>query len=60
MPLDRDRRKEYAVNEAWCFKCKVKREMATPEEYTMKNGRRGTKGQCPVCGSNMARGGRVQ
>ncbi len=39
--------------EAYCVKCKAKKEMKDPEEVTMKNGRNATKGQCPDCGTKM-------
>ena len=39
--------------EAYCVKCKAKREMKNPTEVTMKNGRRAMKGTCSVCGTGM-------
>ncbi|MBW6462292.1 MAG: hypothetical protein K0B07_04565 [DPANN group archaeon] len=39
--------------EAYCMKCKEKREMKDSEKVTMKNGRPATKGTCPVCGTKM-------
>ena len=39
--------------EAYCMKCKTKREMNSPEQITMKNGRPATQGICPVCGTKM-------
>jgi hypothetical protein len=36
--------------EAYCVKCKAKREMKDPKEITMKNGRPATQGICPTCG----------
>ena len=41
--------------EAYCVKCKQKREMENTEQVTMKNGRQATKGVCPVCGTGMYR-----
>jgi Zn finger protein HypA/HybF involved in hydrogenase expression len=41
--------------EAYCVKCKAKREMADAQEVTMKNGRKAMKGKCPVCGTGMYR-----
>jgi len=41
--------------QAYCVKCKAKREMAKPAKVTMKNGRAATKGTCPVCGTGMYR-----
>ena len=39
--------------EAYCVKCKEKREMKDAEEITMKNGRPATKGICTTCGTKM-------
>lgn len=41
--------------EAYCMRCKAKREMKNPESMTMKNGRPATRGVCPVCGTKMFR-----
>jgi hypothetical protein len=39
--------------EAYCVKCKAKREIAGATQITMKNGRPATEGKCPVCGTKM-------
>lgn len=39
--------------DAYCMKCKTKREMNSPQQITMKNGRPATQGICPVCGTKM-------
>tara|TARA_B100000959_G_C14845947_1_gene568013 strand:- start:221 stop:364 length:144 start_codon:yes stop_codon:yes gene_type:complete len=39
--------------EAYCVKCRSKREMNNPESITMKNGKPATKGVCPTCGTKM-------
>ena len=39
--------------QAYCVKCKTKREIKSPEKVVMKNGRTATKGTCSVCGSKM-------
>lgn len=39
--------------EAYCVKCKEKREVKDPQQVTMKNGRPATKGVCPVCGTGL-------
>jgi len=39
--------------EAYCVKCKAKREMNNPTQVTMKNGKPATQGICPVCGTKM-------
>ncbi len=41
------------MTEAYCVKCKQKREMKDAKEVTMKNGKKATKGTCPVCGTGM-------
>jgi Zn finger protein HypA/HybF involved in hydrogenase expression len=41
--------------EAYCVKCKAKKEMAKTEEVTMKNGRQAMQGVCPVCGTKLFR-----
>lgn len=41
--------------EAYCMKCKEKKEMQNPAESTTKNGKPITKGSCPVCGSTICR-----
>jgi RNase P subunit RPR2 len=37
--------------EAFCVKCKAKREVKNPAQITMKNGKPALKGTCPVCGT---------
>ena len=44
--------------EAYCMKCKTKREMNNPQKVTMKNGRPATKGKCPECETGMFRIGK--
>lgn len=41
--------------EAYCVKCKDKKEMVDPQENTTKNGRTMMKGKCPTCGTTMCR-----
>jgi Zn finger protein HypA/HybF involved in hydrogenase expression len=41
--------------EAYCVKCKAKKEMKDANEVTMKNGRQAMKGVCPECGTGMFR-----
>ena len=41
--------------EAYCVKCRSKREVSNPEQVTMKNGKPATKGTCPVCATNVFR-----
>ena len=44
--------------QAYCVKCRAKREMRNPQQITMKNGRPATQGTCPVCGTKMFRIGK--
>jgi hypothetical protein len=41
--------------EAYCVKCKAKKEITDAKEVTMKNGRKAIKGKCPTCGTSMFR-----
>jgi Zn finger protein HypA/HybF involved in hydrogenase expression len=41
--------------EAYCVKCKAKREMQNPQQVKLKNGKQATKGTCPKCGTKMFR-----
>lgn len=41
--------------EAYCVKCKQKREMIDVKEVTTKNNKRMAKGKCPECGCGMCR-----
>ena len=43
--------------EAYCVKCKVKRPMQNPTPTFTATGTPGTKGTCPVCGTNLFRMG---
>lgn len=44
--------------EAYCLKCKTKRDMKDPTAITMKNGKPATQGVCPVCNTKMYRIGK--
>jgi RNase P subunit RPR2 len=41
------------VAEAYCVKCKAKREVKDAQNITMKNGKPALSGTCPVCGTKM-------
>ena len=41
--------------EAYCMKCRTKREMKDPKSIIMKDGKPATQGTCPVCGTKMFR-----
>jgi len=44
--------------EAYCVKCRAKKEMKDPKAVTMKNGKPATQGVCPTCGTKMFRIGK--
>ena len=44
--------------EAYCVKCRAKREMRDTRAITMKNGKPATQGVCPTCGTKMFRIGK--
>ena len=46
--------------EAYCVKCKAKREMKSPKAVTMKNGKPATQGECPTCKTKMFRIGKAK
>jgi len=45
--------------QAYCVKCKAKREMKDAKAITMKNGKPATQGVCPTCGTKMFRIGKA-
>lgn len=45
--------------EAYCVKCKAKREMKDAKAVTMKNGKPATQGICPTCGTKMFKIGKA-
>ena len=45
--------------EAYCVKCKAKREMKDPQAVTMKNGKRQPR-YLPVCGTGMYKIGGIE
>jgi len=51
-------RKEENRVQAYCVKCRSKREMKDAKAITMKNGKPATQGTCPVCGTKMFRIGK--
>ena len=44
--------------EAYCVKCRVKREIKDPENIIMKNGKLATRGTCPTCNTSVFRIGK--
>jgi NAD-dependent SIR2 family protein deacetylase len=45
--------------QAYCVKCKAKKEMKNAKGITMKNGKPATQGVCPSCGTKMFRIGKA-
>ncbi len=45
--------------QAYCMKCRAKKEMKDAKSITMKNGRPATQGVCPTCGTKMFRIGKA-
>lgn len=43
------------ADQAYCVKCREKRDIQGPTEVTLKNGRRALQGTCPVCGTKLNR-----
>jgi Zn finger protein HypA/HybF involved in hydrogenase expression len=41
--------------QAYCVKCRAKREMKDAKKIKMKNGKPAMKGSCPKCGTKMFR-----
>ncbi len=46
--------------EAYCVKCKTKREIANPQPTFTSRGTPGVKGSCPVCGTTLFRMGATE
>ena len=44
--------------QAYCVKCRAKREMKDAKSISMKNGKPATQGICPVCGTKLFRIGK--
>ena len=51
-------KKEVDQMQAYCVKCRAKREMKDAKSITMKNGKPATQGICPTCGTKMFRIGK--
>ena len=45
--------------EAYCVKCRTKREIKSPQETKLKNGRPAVRGTCSECGTKVFRIGKV-
>jgi DNA topoisomerase-1 len=46
--------------EAYCLKCKTKRDLVDPQPVFFSNGTAATRGTCPVCGSALNKMGRTE
>ncbi len=46
--------------EAYCMKCKQKREMKDAQPTTMKNGKPATTGICATCGTKLFKIGKAE
>jgi Domain of unknown function (DUF5679) len=57
--LPHERQEGGTTVEAYCLKCRVKREMSNPTPITMKNGKPATEGKCPECGTKMFKIGKA-
>jgi len=51
--------KEADMVQAYCVKCRSKKEMKDSKAITMKNGKPATQGTCPSCGTKMFRIGKA-
>lgn len=45
--------------QAYCMKCRAKKEMKDPKSVAMKNGKLATQGTCPSCGTKMFKIGKA-
>ncbi|MEM3089704.1 MAG: DUF5679 domain-containing protein [Candidatus Nitrosotenuis sp.] len=45
--------------QAYCVKCRAKRDIKNPKEVKLKNGRPAVKGTCPKCGTNVFKIGKM-
>ena len=43
------------ATEAYCTKCRTKREIKDAKDVTTANGRSALQGTCPVCGTKLTR-----
>ena len=52
--------KEVLNMEAYCVKCRAKKEMKGAKSIVMKNKRPATSGTCPTCGTKMFKIGKAK
>lgn len=41
--------------DAYCFKCRARREIKNPKKVILKNCKPATQGVCPICGTKVFR-----
>jgi NAD-dependent SIR2 family protein deacetylase len=51
-------KREVSLMQAYCVKCRAKKEMKDAKAITIKNGKPATQGVCPTCGTKMFRIGK--
>ena len=56
--VSRQRKQGGQQMQAYCVKCRAKKEMKDAKSITMKNGKPATQGVCPTCGTKMFRIGK--
>jgi len=49
----------WASMQAYCFKCRAKRDIKNARNITLKNGKPATQGICSACGTKVFRMGRA-
>lgn len=59
LPAPSDDGEKEGSLEAYCLKCRERREMKDAKAITMKNGKPATEGTCPVCGTKMFKIGKA-
>lgn len=52
-------RRPVTMVEAYCVKCKTKRDMANPQPTKTAKGTDAVRGKCPVCGTGMMKFGKA-
>ncbi len=57
-PASQKREERRLTMQAYCMKCRAKREIKNPKSITMKNGKPATQGVCPNCGTKVFRIGK--
>lgn len=58
-PIYEREARQFSMVQAYCVKCRGKKEIKNPKQTTLKNGRPATKGVCPDCGTGVFRIGKA-